>query len=158
MKKIHLLLIFLPLLSLNINAQKLSEFSINATGGSMSNANQSLLFTVGDIFVLPTDSNQTSSGLIGVLEVSEVITSLESSSYNLVKVYPNPAQDKLIIKSPVDGIQSLLLSDSQGKVLINRTLNKTSDLTLAELPKGLYLLKLVNSQGQIVKTYKIIKQ
>jgi hypothetical protein len=71
-------------------------------------------------------------------------------------VYPNPATDQLTIDLPrqVAGAVRVQLHDPVGRVIMEQTLpSVTSSLTLptAELPRGLYLLKVITEEGNLAQ-------
>ncbi|MDO4224297.1 MAG: DUF3472 domain-containing protein [Bergeyella zoohelcum] len=76
-----------------------------------------------------------------------------------ISVSPNPFEDKIYIKAN-NGNYEATLRDSSGRVVLSQTL-KVSDVGVLyvaqNLPKGLYLLTLKQSNGE-EKTYKMFKK
>ncbi len=94
------------------------------------------------------------------LQVTAVINLDEKTN---VEVYPNPFQLGLTIKVKDSAVQfhTLLLTDALGRVLSQQMLNTstpawTRELNLSHLPKGIYQLQLVASEGQV--TQMMVKQ
>lgn len=84
---------------------------------------------------------------------------LEITKAGVLKIYPNPAADYLNISAPgnVEGKSALNIFDAKG--LLVRTINMTSSLqriNIADLPKGVYLIKLNNGEGNL--SSKFVKQ
>lgn len=82
------------------------------------------------------------------------ILSLDETTAGTIKVYPNPATDRLYIESSLPGIQAQL-TDLAGRVIIGTTNSKQLDMsTLAE---GMYLLTLTDKEGKQVSVQKVNK-
>jgi len=81
------------------------------------------------------------------LSIEQIVNSLE---YNL---YPNPITDVLTIKS-VETIIKVFVFDSMGKQVM--AVNDTT-ISFTNLPNGLYLVKILSKNGNII-TKKIIKK
>jgi cyanophycinase-like exopeptidase len=84
-----------------------------------------------------------------LLNVEEVAT-------ELIKIYPNPAQDVLYI-SAEKPLQSITLLDSFGRTILQREVSNLleTSLSVERLSSGTYFLKVETAQGNILK--KIIK-
>jgi len=84
---------------------------------------------------------------------SKVKTTLLS---NILKVYPNPANEILNIISPTKETATLNIYSTNGTLIKNLTINaqKTS-IDISDLPQGIYTLKLQTNQG--VYTTKFVK-
>jgi len=80
---------------------------------------------------------------------------LESTTGNIITVYPNPGNGIFFAKHPA-GIKQMVISDSQGKLLLKID-SRGSTLTkidLSSMPNGIYMLRM---EG-VNKVMKIIKQ
>ena len=73
---------------------------------------------------------------------------------NLV-IYPNPAINKLFIKSENGELSKVTISDFQGKVMIN-TSQTTNEVDVSNLNTGVYFISV--KTGESVITQKFIKQ
>ena len=72
-------------------------------------------------------------------------------------VYPNPAQTEVIIQSPTQ-IQNIEISNGLGQVvLINSTYTKKVDLSIHNLSKGIYFVKIL-LEDNTVQIKKLIIQ
>lgn len=71
-----------------------------------------------------------------------------------ITVYPNPAQNELHINSQLP--VSLSLNSIEGRTLIYK--NAAKKLSLQGLSEGIYLLRISDPDGRLIKTEKIIKQ
>ena len=97
----------------------------------------------------PVVTNTTLNTLQATTNTNTVIAA------NDVKVYPNPASDKIIIENLQGG--KLQLMAITGAVLIDQEItgNKTT-IGINEFPNGVYILKIINNGN--TTTRKFIKQ
>jgi len=86
-----------------------------------------------------------------------VLGTQETMQYdNRVQVYPNPVKDSFRINNPEKlKISSIEIIDVSGKLV--RTLKASEEYSIADLPKGNYILKIKN-EGGLAKITKLIKQ
>jgi hypothetical protein len=76
---------------------------------------------------------------------------------DFVAIYPNPFNDKILIKSNKN-IISLNIKDPTGKIIISKTANDQQiELNLSVIPSGIYILEIINSDFALIQS-KIIKQ
>lgn len=83
----------------------------------------------------------------------------EVLDFGKVKIYPNPAKDRLTIQleSFEGGNLSLELINSMAEVLKSQTYsNEQNEFDLTDLPKGIYFLRVRDSETQ--KVFKVIKE
>jgi hypothetical protein len=86
---------------------------------------------------------------VGIIQVSENGIDM--------KVYPNPAADKIYIDMCSNEKADIALFDVFGKEVMRETLTKSkTELRLAELPEGIYFVKVSSSAGTV--TRKIVVQ
>lgn len=95
--------------------------------------------------------------------VDNVITSdgttpvIELSNRNAYEIYPNPANDFVILKSDTPQEAELRIIDILGKVIFQQSLNDTqTQIDLNQLAKGTYLLEILSQDGK--ETEMLIKQ
>lgn len=158
MKKILLIacLFVFCQLERKIQAQTIVAQTINSAGLSGANANGSLIFAVGDLYIPPINPQQSGSGLIGVIGGSGLISSVEDEEIGkYFHIYPNPTPNQLHIKSEMMTSFEVNLSDTKGITQQTITFEKDGILYLEKYPAGVYLLKIATTKGQ--KTFKIIK-
>jgi Secretion system C-terminal sorting domain/Bacterial pre-peptidase C-terminal domain/Fibronectin type III domain len=76
-----------------------------------------------------------------------------------VEVYPNPAKDIMNISLPGNtGLSEVRVFNSNGKVVLNNRVTGTvSQISIAALPAGIYLVKITNSNRE-VHVVKLIKE
>jgi hypothetical protein len=87
---------------------------------------------------------------------AESISALEESTV----VYPNPTFNSLTIKLADETIKSLAIYNILGqtmKVMSIETANKQANLNVASLAKGLYVLKIITDNGNVL-TKRFVKK
>lgn len=70
--------------------------------------------------------------------------SIVTLSEHEVKLYPNPATNYVEIKG-IEGRANVMIFDIGGKLLINNKLTGNEIIAVDELSKGIYLLRIINS-------------
>jgi hypothetical protein len=86
------------------------------------------------------------------VQLRDPVTSVEDHDEDVVSVYPNPTRDELF----VDGeSKSVTLYSVDGRS-VNMIKTAEGIWNIAELPRGLYILKIQGSES--IKQVKIIKQ
>lgn len=132
----------------------------SAIGGINSSAisTNSMMVSVGEIFVLPSNPNEVNSGTLGilyqvrlrVLGVEEVVTE------NGISVFPNPTSSLVTVEasSATPQISSFLIFDIQGKQ-VAEIANRDNTIDLSSMSAGVYFIKTdLNS----IKPIKVVKQ
>ncbi len=73
------------------------------------------------------------------------------------KVYPNPANDFLIVESRIAEANLVSITDITGKILLKKDWSESNNMILTEgLQNGMYFVSLLDAQNRILKTQKII--
>jgi hypothetical protein len=80
--------------------------------------------------------------------------SIPESEDDLFTVYPNPTTGFLFIRSEFL-IEQVRIFNASGQLI--KTEKQTNNITLTDLPPGIYFTEIINSRGE-TKTIKIIKQ
>lgn len=70
-------------------------------------------------------------------------------------VYPNPAQNELIIQSVIDRFDFVSIIDVTGKIVLSENNFHSKKIDISHLKSGMYFLNIKSSQGNI--TEKFIK-
>lgn len=162
------LFVFHLLNSICANAQRISPQSVNSAGAQMTQPNDSLSFTVGELVVLQMyDSlgNSISNGFTNSATASNAVTSIEAPEPEVLDmiVYPNPTSDMLNIRVNSTSIDKIVISilDVQGKELshgIYSGIANTIGINMLGYAQGTYLLLIKNTGNQILGKYQIVKQ
>ena len=143
----------LLLFSIFINAQSMIQ-SVNS--GSIIALNASV--SVGEIVIVPVNTAQPSSGIIGIL-VQVNAQTLEVSQFELaenISVYPNPTVAKLFFESKKNlSNEKIIISNELGKFIKENKIDVSNSIDLDELSSGIYLIQFSNKE---LKPFKIIKK
>ena len=100
-------------------------------------------------------------GDTGVILKNDLISScsaagIESNQQNNeVKIYPNPAQDRVNILINED-VSSIQIMDILGNILFSKSYNyitKTEDISLGSFVSGTYLIAIHTAEGKTVKKF-----
>ena len=152
-------LFILMFLSAGLSAQSVSKQVIAPLGGTISNGNNQLSYTAGEIVIggmtAEDGSFQLGNGYYPSLNLE--VLSIDSPTTNLlVKIYPNPTKELIFITHPSSNSFKVFISDLTGKVLLEKEVGKQDTINIERYPSGTYLIN-VTSEDQKTNTYKIIK-
>jgi hypothetical protein len=149
-------------------AQSIAPQSVNSAGVKMTQSNGSLSFTVGELVVqqqYDANGNSLGGGFTNSFTISTTVLSVQEPDAAVlqVAVFPNPTTDLVQIQIKEASIEemNLELTDLSGKTLYSahyRLMNQNIGINTANYPTGIYLLTLKKPNGQILATYKIVKQ
>ena len=95
----------------------------------------------------------------GTIAVKTAPTALQNAEWSNMKIFPNPTTSKVFLNNiPATGQVTLLLETLNGKTLIQKTEQVTSEMVidLTGYSAGLYLLKLISDKDTFL--YKIVKK
>lgn len=151
MKK--LLIFFLIALPLLAFGQKVDRHVVAAGGDYFEAASTSISWTLGELAV----ENFVAGNLFltqGFQQGNMIVSSIHGIHPEFVlKTYPNPVMDILIVESEKLDLKYRLI-DAYGKIFENGTINSLSyELDFSSLPSGIYFLWVEENQ-----THKIIKK
>lgn len=100
----------------------------------------------------PASGNRTMSELIATSNTDEI-------NDKSAEVYPNPAATYFIVYNYTPGSRTLELIDLHGKTIRKRTSNAVATrIETGDIPNGLYILRIIDNKGKLVKTEKIVVQ
>jgi hypothetical protein len=153
-------LFILMFLSAGLSAQSISKQVIAPLGGTISNGNNQLSYTAGEIVIggmtAEDGSFQLGNGYYPSLNLTTL--SIESPTTNLlVKIYPNPTKELIFITHPSSNSFKVFISDLTGKVLLEKEVGKQDPINIERYPSGTYLIN-VTTEDKKTNSYKIIKQ
>ena len=156
MKKLLILMFF----SVGLSAQSISKQVIAPAGSTISNGNNQLSYTAGEVVIgAMTDEDgsfQLGNGYYPSLNLE--VLRIDSPTTNLlVKVYPNPAKEVIFIAHPSSNSFKVFISDLTGKVLLQKEVGKQEPINIEKYPTGTYLIN-VTTEDKKTNSYKIIKQ
>lgn len=164
-KSMGLLLMALLCLTLNLNGQSLSSKVIASTGNFSSATGIMLSSTIGELMIA-TDSQSNVIMTQGFQQPEIIILGVEENELGLTLIsYPNPVIDELTIElASITGIDlKIKVTDMLGRQMMIPYLNKISSylqkitLDMNQLSPGLYLIRLMSEDEQLIKAIKINK-
>lgn len=139
----------------------LSQESVNASGGEATGIGGTASYSTGQLVYT---SNTASSGDVtqGVQHAYEVfsLAVTETESNLSITVFPNPTTSILNLKiGDYNGQKwTYRLYDIQGRQLSSGQIaNEQTEIDIQNLSVDTYLIDILNSENQIVKSYKIVK-
>ncbi|MFN5135263.1 MAG: T9SS type A sorting domain-containing protein [Chitinophagaceae bacterium] len=130
-------------------------------GGEFAGSTGSVTFSVGQIaYTSVTGANATMiQGLQQPFELLIITNLREPSTTFNAHIYPNPAQNQIIISVVSERYKNLryVLMDLNGRIIgADKIIQQTSFLDISQLNTGTYFLRLISNEIQ-VQIFKIIK-
>ncbi|MFO7827562.1 MAG: T9SS type A sorting domain-containing protein [Bacteroidales bacterium] len=163
MKKI-ILFVFICLLNGYTFGQEVSSYVIAAAGENSETSELSVSWTLGEIAVETLESStiiMTQGFQQGYYEITSVDDPLIKDLD--LKVYPNPATEYIYVELKSDEIKSALIElyNIEGKLVLNEQwdyIEGPYKIDLNGYGSSQYILRISDTSGQLLQTYKIIKQ
>ena len=92
-----------------------------------------------------------------IINVSTELSSI--NSYPEIKLFPNPASEKLFINFETSHVKTFFVCDITGKIIfLGSFTNKINEINLSELSNGIYFLKIIDhAKTPIVKKFTVVK-
>jgi hypothetical protein len=97
-------------------------------------------------------------GTSSARQAATTAVTTETADAQLIKVYPVPAHDNVVINLPAGNKQKSLITitDLNGKVYFSgNTTANTHNLDVSKFPSGVYFIQIINGGKKTVK--KIVK-
>ncbi len=159
-KTIHILLLLC--LNLIANTDITAQEVISSSGGSFSGNYFSIDWTLGET-VTSTFISEDITVTQGFHQSNLTVNAVDLlSDYGIiVKVYPNPVPDILVIENQSTDLSRLTLRlfDVTGKMLESKQLKENKeDFNMQIYKQGNYLLKIYTEDDLPVQSFKIIKK
>ena len=167
MKKIYILLLF-SLSVLCVAGQSISSYVIASAGESAEAGGININWTLGEIAIETLkDDGETIILTQGFQQGYFEITSIDgpkplSNTFNL-NIYPNPASEYIWVNLESDEIKDAIveLYDLKGRLVYNNKFDITEGpnrINLQELNASQYVLRVVDTAGNVLQTFKLIKR
>jgi hypothetical protein len=89
----------------------------------------------------------------------DAVLSIDEKSENAtLDVYPNPSNGSFTINAGNNDLKEVYVYDAMGKVVYSKknTIEQTFQIDVTELPKGLYLVKVISNSG--IQVQKVISE
>ena len=164
MKKVYLVLSFFSFFCIAKSQSILSPTVIAAAGGVSKFSTIELEWTLGETFIgkaISTDRLYT-VGFHQPLLISQKLMLQNDFNSSQITIYPNPVKDILTVQITLDKIEKtkLILSDLLGRSIAERAVSAkiaTVNMPVSNLIAGVYLLRVFDTKGIMITSYKIIK-
>lgn len=91
---------------------------------------------------------------VNVFNNQKIVLSIDNSTLNTLKIYPNPSSSRLHFAGSISEGQSIIIFDLLGKKVLEDLINMNSTLDITDLQTGIYIVKFKDLQ----QTYKFIKE
>ncbi len=141
-------------------AQTSTPDIITSGGGYQSNASGSLSFTMGEPLI-ETGNSPNNYLTQGFQQPNSIIISNVdnvSAPKASVTAYPNPSSSLVYVSSSSGEPLQAELVDLAGQMVYKKAISaKDNTLNLSSLANGVYLLRLLGSDGQLIQTMKLEK-
>lgn len=127
-----------------------------ASTNSGANSNNNLIYSVGEVFVVPVNQDDSSSGIIGVISRIEFVSlGIDEIQFSgKLKFYPNPTYHSIFLELENKEINKVFIYDLNGRIIgTKKVINK--QVNLQELQTGTYIIKTDNPN---IQSFKIIKK
>jgi hypothetical protein len=160
MKKPISLFLFFLIFPLCISAQEISQEVISSSGYYSEGSSGQLSWTLGDLAVETYSTEEVSLTQGFQQPFYEVTTAFENLECNfLIQVYPVPSSDFITVEfNELQNNLKVILYNLQGEIiLIQQVESKTITLDLNNLSPSEYILKILNNENILLKSYKIVK-
>ncbi len=80
------------------------------------------------------------------------VVAIQPNPESEIKVFPNPAEDRLFISGWSDPSSEVVVTDLQGRVIKKGTL-ETNAIDITALKSGMYMISLLSSENETVQKY-----
>ena len=157
MKKLLLILLFLPLFSFSQSSPNLLRSTIINSGSSTQTNNkyivQQSVGQISPIGLKETNAHSVRQGFIQPAQLKRMLAASNAADL-LVSVYPNPTTDKIILtfNELVTGKVNLSIYDQMGKLVMEENKEGQAGLSysLANLAAGNYFVKVNTANKEYV--------
>ncbi len=148
------------ILLVSVTGFTFGQSTLLSSGGTVATSEGSLSYSLGQL------NNQTSSisewsiveGVQQPFEVSQPLGNEDEKLAIGISMYPNPANDIVVVTT--ENFQNLELTvlDINGKVLLEKKLtDKTTPVDMSAFSDKIYLIK-INNDFQSIRTFKLIRK
>lgn len=102
-----------------------------------------------------TVSNGGCDGFSDTAQVTDFLSINSTGNIASIRIYPNPAENSIHINAPAGS--RIVITSVDGKALIEQVISK-NDINISNLANGIYLVKIMNGNNNLLYTDKLIKR
>lgn len=155
-------LVFMGFFSLAIMAQNADQQVIASAGGHYEDSEIQVSWTLGETVISTIESTDYTLTQ-GFHQPTYTVTEIKEKSHENfnVKVFPNPSTDIINISVTDQDINALEINlmSVEGKSLINQDILGTAGtIDLSGIAPGSYMISVKEQDGNMIKTFVIIKE
>ena len=160
MKYVKIVSLITALMFIIINVQSQNYLTqsevISSGGGESTGANYSNFGVIGETFVANSVTGGNYNTSIGFLYSSDLGVGInEIGAINNLRVFPNPTRVEINIECDNSMPFKTELYNLFGEIVISRSFEPT--INVSKLSNGLYFMKLLDKDGSLIYSEKIIK-
>ena len=164
MKKVYLLVLFFLFFNAVYAQNLLTPSVISSAGGVSKLADIQLEWTLGEtaIGTVSETSRMYTVGFNQPIIIRQNLLSKNVINRSVIKVFPNPVKDILTVQIQLVNFNSakIILTNIFGETITERSVNtalSTINIPLQNLIAGIYFLRALDLNGNLLSNYKIIK-
>lgn len=105
---------------------------------------------------IPADTVIVDYFLTSTGQITCTTTGISEKEKNALNLYPNPSSDYIQL-TETSAVQQLVVYNILGAPVKTFNVSASQIYNIAILPKGVYLVELINGNGEVVKTIKLLK-
>lgn len=116
------------------------------------------MISVGEIFVVSENQNQSSSGIIGILTIitDENLSVSEFDVSENIVVYPNPTTASINFRTKTNLVnEKVYIFSNSGQLVKEVQIDSSNSIDLIDLSTGIYFIQFENKN---YNAFKIVKQ
>src|SRR5690554_2344101 len=91
-------------------------------------------------------------GFIYYFRNTLILSTPEHQTSNL-SIFPNPVSDKLFIESDLDELNSVIITDINGRTILSENTKNLKEVDVSNLKSGLYFIRIESPSGNITKKF-----
>tara|TARA_B100000949_G_scaffold229832_1_gene239324 strand:+ start:152 stop:1192 length:1041 start_codon:yes stop_codon:yes gene_type:complete len=84
---------------------------------------------------------------------TNVLLSSPENSLQGLTLFPNPAQNKLIIQSASNDFDAVTITDINGRIIISLRNMTSNEINVSNIKSGMYFITITSSEGKIAKKF-----
>jgi hypothetical protein len=85
------------------------------------------------------------------------VSSFDSAAQSVLRVFPNPVIEYFILNDEAGTVEQIIVFNILGKTLKTFRAADGPRFMVSDLPEGIYLVRFVNANNNIIKTIRISK-
>ena len=82
-----------------------------------------------------------------------LILSTPENELSSLTIFPNPATDRLFIKSKIDSVNAISIMDINGRIVISYKNEGVEEVDVSNFTSGMYFIRIESSSGNIMKKF-----